>query len=238
MKFDLHIHSEKSYDSKSKIAKILLKAKRMGLDGIAITEHDLLHNYDIKSLENEYKLWIIPGVELNTDIGDIIALFVDKISGNKNSCEVIDEIHEQGGLAVLAHPFKRIKNYPIDVVKKLDAIESVNSRWIALQDHKQFEKVNALLSTVKGKTAGSDSHFIFEVGNAFLETEALTGKDHLRKIIVDGTGIPRCQKMREWPDVLSQFVKFQKKPNLKQFLRVGYYLIKQGMIILKRKPSL
>ncbi|MCK5234581.1 MAG: PHP domain-containing protein, partial [Candidatus Aenigmarchaeota archaeon] len=42
MKLDLHIHSERSCDSFMKAGKIIEIAKKIGLDGIAITDHNAL----------------------------------------------------------------------------------------------------------------------------------------------------------------------------------------------------
>lgn len=238
MKFDLHIHSQLSYDSLSNIESILSKAKESGLDGVAITDHDVLTDIDIVNLEKKYCIWIIPGVELSTDIGDILCLFISREINIKDCSKAIDEIHNQGGLAVLAHPFKRIKEYPIEVLNKIDAIEQVNSRWIDLQEYNDIKKVNIVLSMVPGRTAGSDSHFVFEIGNAYLETNFLKDKTELRKTIIDGTGIPKYSKITRWMDLLSQFVKFIKKPSCGQWIRLVYYLLRQILINNNRKRIL
>ena len=227
MKFDLHMHSNLSYDCLSNVESILSKAKERGLDGIAITDHDVFHSYDISKLEEKYGIWIIPGFELSTDIGDILCLFISHEISLKDSSKAIDEIHNQGGLAILAHPFKRIKEYPIEILQKLDAIEQVNSRWIDLQQYKDIKKVDMMLSLIVGRTAGSDAHFVFEIGNAYVETPFLTDKKQLHKIISEGTGIPRYYKITSWLDLMSQFIKFLKKPNLRQGFRLVYYFLKQ-----------
>jgi predicted metal-dependent phosphoesterase TrpH len=235
MKFDLHIHTKFSYDSLSDIEAILCKAKESGLDGIAITDHDVFSSYDIPGLETKYGLWIIPGVELCTDIGDILGLFISNKINIKDSSKAIDEIHNQGGLAILAHPYKRIREYPIDVLKKLDAIEQVNSRWVDLQKHNDIKKVDMILSMVPGRTAGSDSHFVFEIGNAYLETTFLTYKNELREIISEGKGVPRYNKITSWLELLSQIVKFQKNPTARQAIRLPYYFLRELLSNNKRR---
>lgn len=227
MKFDLHMHSRSSYDCSSNIEAILSKAKETGLDGIAITDHDIFNSYDITSLEQKHNLWIIPGAELCTDIGDIIGLYISDNINIKDAGKAIDEIHNQGGLAILAHPYKRIKEYPIDILKKLDAIEQVNSRWVDLQEYRDIKKVDMILSMLPGRTAGSDSHFVFEIGNAFLETTLLTDKSELRKIIIEGNGVPRYNKITSWMELVSQLVKFLKNPNSRQGIRLPYYFLRQ-----------
>jgi predicted metal-dependent phosphoesterase TrpH len=211
----------------SDIDSILAKANEIGLHGIAITDHDIFNCDDITSLEDKYHLWIIPGVEIYTDIGDILGLFISQNINIKDASKAIDEIHKQGGLAILAHPYKRIREYPIDVLKKLDAIEQVNSRWVDMQVYGDIRKVDMLLSVVLGRTAGSDSHFVFEIGNAYLETTFISDKSELRKIISEGKGVPRYIKITSWMEFLSQVVKFLKNPTSRQGIRLIYYFLRE-----------
>ena len=53
---------------------------------------------------------MIIGQEVRTTTGDLIALFVEKpIPVGKSPAEAAALIHEQGGLAGLAHPFDRFR---------------------------------------------------------------------------------------------------------------------------------
>ncbi len=81
MKMDLHIHSKYSYDSFTSPLKILKTAKKKGLDAISITDHDAM-KIDYKQFRNADVI-IIPGMEIKTDMGDIIGLFLtEKIQIN------------------------------------------------------------------------------------------------------------------------------------------------------------
>ena len=46
MKIDLHCHTKHSYDAGSDIEKIIIQGKKMGLDGIAITDHENTNGWE------------------------------------------------------------------------------------------------------------------------------------------------------------------------------------------------
>lgn len=235
MKFDLHTHSNRSYDCHSSIEAILTRAKKCGLKGIAITDHDAVFNADIEQLEETYGIWVIPGVEVYTDAGDILGLFVSEKIHGRNAGNVIDEIHNQGGIAVLPHPFKRGRECPLGLLDKIDAIEVINSRWVNLHDFTGVLKVANILSMVQGRTGGSDAHFIREIGNAYLETPSINSKDQLRAIILEGNGCTKVKRYSTWLDLASQTVKFMKAPSLKQLFRLPYYILRQLYVWSQRK---
>ncbi|MGA7076363.1 MAG: PHP domain-containing protein, partial [Halobacteriota archaeon] len=45
MRLDLHIHSQFSPDSNSTVEAILKQAQEVGLDGVAITDHDSVESF-------------------------------------------------------------------------------------------------------------------------------------------------------------------------------------------------
>lgn len=131
-KIDLHIHTPASKCFKIKTVKadaIIEKSIEMGLDAIAITDHNSAEWIDvIKDKAKSTPLVIFPGVEITTSEGiHIVALFdIDKskayienflgaidITPDKygatdaiskfNAQQVMEKIVERGGLAVLAH---------------------------------------------------------------------------------------------------------------------------------------
>lgn len=223
MRFDLHVHSRKSYDSFSSVKNIIKYAKKRRLNGIAITDHEhFLSDGDI-DCHSDDDFWVIKGAEMYTEAGDIIGLFLSKPLNSRNSVDLIHEIHDQGGIAILAHPFKRTNhNYSEKILEMLDAVEIVNARWKDLSLLIHSPKVRHLLSTVRGRSAGSDSHFVFEVGRAYLTIPYVATHEELKKIIRSGVGQAICKCQSEWLDDLSQGVKFLKKPTVKQFLRIIY----------------
>ena len=182
MKFDLHVHSRRSYDSFSSIENILKYAKKRCLNGVAITDHEhFLSDDDINYLQDQ-NIWVIKGAEMWTEIGDIIGLFLSRPLKCKKPMDLIGEIHDQNGIAILAHPFKRRScSYPEEILCLLDAIEVANGRWKDLRLFSQNQEVNHLLSVVEGRSAGSDSHFAFEVGQTYLTTPYVATQEELKK---------------------------------------------------------
>jgi predicted metal-dependent phosphoesterase TrpH len=240
MKFDLHIHSHRSYDSVASIKHIINRAQQQQLSGIAITDHEILTSDDVINMAEDHNIWIIRGIEAKTDIGDIIALFISKDLKSRKACTLIDEIHDQGGIAILSHPFKYMKQidyYPTAVIDKLDAIEVVNSRWDDMRLHPGNPKVSRLLSAVRGRSAGSDSHFPFEVGRAYWTTSRLASQEELKQSIRSNSGAAICDSFSRWLDGASQFVKFAKRPTSRQLARMMYWSSRRVMFGKRTIPN-
>lgn len=77
MRFDLHIHSHFSPDSNSSVEAILKQALEVGLDGLAITDHNSVQSFfDAVRLTEDLglNLIIVPGAEISTTEGHLITL--------------------------------------------------------------------------------------------------------------------------------------------------------------------
>ncbi|MHA1367831.1 MAG: CehA/McbA family metallohydrolase [Candidatus Heimdallarchaeota archaeon] len=131
MHVDLHVHTNVSFDSKIKIGILLRKMKGIGLEGIAITDHDSnVGNVKARELAKKYDVKVFSGVEITTDSGHILAYGVyEKPPFRKSIAVTIDWIHDQGGIAVCAHPFRKSSPSLEEKVydHKFDAIE-INGR--------------------------------------------------------------------------------------------------------------
>ncbi|QPC81764.1 phosphotransferase [Phototrophicus methaneseepsis] len=150
---DLHIHTSAS-DGVAHVHELLnfITHHRPMLDVIAITDHDTL-DASLWAYEgrHQYPFDIVPGVEVSSRGGHVLALWVTTpIPRDMSLPETVAAIHEAGGVAILAHPF----HVEIDVSRHnarrhwqhpsvlldcgLDAIESYNagvvtpgSNWLA-----------------------------------------------------------------------------------------------------------
>ena len=163
MELDLHVHSRYSFDSISNPEKILKIARKKGLDGIAITDHNTIKGGIIASQVNIKDFFTIIGSEIGTEAGDIIGLFLNEEIKSRTLLEVIDEIKAQDGIAVLAHPFRRANEINDGVIKRIDVIEAFNAR------NKKSANIMAKNLALKHNLpmiAGSDAHFYFEIGRA------------------------------------------------------------------------
>ncbi|WP_294660020.1 PHP domain-containing protein, partial [uncultured Fusobacterium sp.] len=132
MKVDLHLHDSKySNDSRVSIAEIIEEAKKKGLDGIALTNHENIEvKKEVEELVKKYQFPIFPGVEYLTKDGDIVAFGVDKLPEEQLTAqEFIDYVNNCGGVCTAAHPFRtnnRGLKEKLNIVKGLTAIEGYN----------------------------------------------------------------------------------------------------------------
>ncbi len=175
MKFDLHVHSEHSKDSNSRHDDILEAARKKGLDGFAICDHDTVEGglaCEKRALELGFDLTVIPGVEVTCLKGHILVLGINQnIEPFLSPEETIERARRLGGTVIIPHPFKQsshgIGNFEgLDI----DAVEVFNSRCL-------FNKANRKAASEAKRlgipgVAGSDSHIPEMVGQAYTEVDA------------------------------------------------------------------
>ena len=106
LRLDLHIHSERSPDGCMALAEIAERARAAGLNGVAVCDHDRV----LEEVPGFPDLLLIPGVEVSTEYGHLLGLFVREPIGTRKFAEAVERIHSQGGLAVLAHPFEHSRD--------------------------------------------------------------------------------------------------------------------------------
>lgn len=183
--FDLHIHSKYSFDSFTDPHDIVKAAKKKGISGIAVTDHNTIKGSIVTKKYMSEDFIVISGAEINSEAGHICALFITEDIRSKSAAEIIDEIHDQDGLAVLAHPFKSSRlNINKHIIKKIDAIEVFNSRTKQDYNQKAYELA---IEKEKPFTAGSDAHFLKEIGNTKLFLDDISDEEDLRYSILKNT---------------------------------------------------
>lgn len=176
----MHIHSKYSSDGILDVKEIIKIAIKRGLNGIAITDHNTIKGGMEAKKYKTADLEIIVGSEIMTEEGEVIGLFLTEEITSNNLKDVIQAIKYQGGIIIIPHPFDEMRHssfHPEGDEKFIDGIEAFNSRCI-------FQKYNgdAIKFAKKHKlsiTAGSDAHFLNEIGNAGIITE----KDDIRDAI-------------------------------------------------------
>ncbi|SDQ67275.1 PHP domain-containing protein [Natronobacterium texcoconense] len=174
---ELHAHSSLSYDGRDPVELILEQAEAVGLDAIAITDHDEI-DASLEAAERapEYGLVGIPGIEISSKAGHILGLGVEEAVPPGLSYETtIEEIHAQGGLAVIPHPFQESRHGVMarisrEELTKGDAIEVYNSRLLTGRANRQAERFAQ--SRNLPMTAGSDAHISEMVGQAVTRVDA------------------------------------------------------------------
>lgn len=103
---DIHMHTKAS-DGLPTVQRLLDFVEERGhLDVIAVTDHDVLDaSLWAYSQRAYYSFDIIPGVEVTAREGHVVALWVTQPIPKRLSVqETAAAVHEQGGIAILAHP--------------------------------------------------------------------------------------------------------------------------------------
>lgn len=200
MILDLHIHSKYSFDSFSEPNRIICAAKRKGLNGIAITDHNTIKGgIETRKINQDQNFLVIVGCEISTDIGDIIGLFLTEEIKSRNSMEVIEEIHHQGGIAVLPHPYKGHKLND-EVIKEIDVVEGFNARTSEEDNSKAIKLAEQYNKPV---VAGSDAHFYCEIG----ASKIVLNSNEVKNEILNGKHKLETQRTPLYRESLSQMIK-------------------------------
>ncbi|MBS3102249.1 PHP domain-containing protein [Candidatus Woesearchaeota archaeon] len=172
MKYDLHMHTHYSKCGNLKPELLLKIAKKRGLDGIAVTDHNTIKGaLEVKKLNKNKKFEVIVGEEISTNVGEVLAYYLKKQVKKGDFFSVVDEVKKQGALASLSHPFRTSLNpnhrfkLPIEKIKnRVDAMEVFNAR--NLPGNNEMSQRTAKKLNLAG-TAGSDAHFSFEIAKAY-----------------------------------------------------------------------
>lgn len=168
-RYDLQVHTDASPCSRMSPAAAGAAAERAGLDGIAVTDHDTLANVERVAAAAPEELTVIPGAEVTTTQGHLLALGIEEVPPRTDPLTVIRNVHDQGGVAVLSHPFDELRQrYDADlsaIAAAVDGVEAVNSRCV----RESFNRRAAAFAARHGvaPTGGSDAHFPMEVGRAY-----------------------------------------------------------------------
>ncbi len=187
LKLDLHVHTCYSPDALTTLEEVVLYSKKRGLDGVAVTDHDTIEG--ALRLRKEKELIIIPGVEISTLEGHVLALNMSQsISPGLTIHETTQRIHEAGGTAVAAHPsvfYKKMSR----VDSSLDAIEVINaSAFPFLLSTYLNRKLARRLDLPQ--TAGSDAHYAPEIGFAYTLIDADPEVEEIVHAIKEGAIVP------------------------------------------------
>jgi predicted metal-dependent phosphoesterase TrpH len=172
LEVDLHVHSEASYDGHEPVEMILEHAADIDLDAVVVTDHDVISaSLEAAERAREYGLVGIPGVEVSTADGHLLAIGVEEMPPvGRPVGETIGAVQEAGGVAVVPHPFQRTRH---GVRKRRlkrvdpDAIETYNA-WLFTGYRNRRARAYAGRYGYPA-VGGSDAHSLLTVGRAFTE---------------------------------------------------------------------
>lgn len=167
MKVDLHLHDNKySSDSHISIAEIVEEAKRKGLDGIALTNHeDTNVRKEIDELVKKYDFPIFPGVEYLTKDGDIVAFGIEELPEEQMTAqEFIDYVTKAGGTCTAAHPYRTNNRGLEDKLYTIEGLTAVEGYNGSTTDYHNGLAVKAAKKRGIQVLGSSDAHVIEKVG--------------------------------------------------------------------------
>jgi predicted metal-dependent phosphoesterase TrpH len=193
IKADLHVHTTYSKDSLITPKDLIYFAKKRGLDAVAVTDHDQLEG--ARKIAKETDFLIIPGMEVSSRDGHIVALNVQElIPKGLSAIETVERIHKAGGVAIACHPYVYFKGCLRDnVCATFDAIEVINARAFPFKSSvKKAEESAQKLGL--SRVAGTDAHYGPQIGYAYTVIEAAEPSvEAITKAIVEGD----CQPFGE-----------------------------------------
>jgi predicted metal-dependent phosphoesterase TrpH len=184
VRVDLHLHSNYSHDGQSSLEELIERCAEIGLDRIALTDHNTMEG--AQALANMAPELAIIGEEAKTREGEVIGLFITRrLPPYLRPEEVMDLIHEMGGLSYIPHPLDRHRaNFRLErileLADRIDIIETYNA-WCEPAENEAAARLAAELGKVAA--TGSDAHAAHELGRSWMEIEDYTSPlDFLEKL--------------------------------------------------------
>jgi predicted metal-dependent phosphoesterase TrpH len=176
MKIDLHIHTAPlSACSYIDPRELIQEARRLKLNGICLTEHQVVWDRaEVDRLAEEAGIRIFRGNEFTTNQGDILVFgFYEDIKELLIIQDLRDKVTAAGGYMIAAHPFRGFKTFGIGqlqmtvdqackrkVLEFVDAVEIGNGK-LSPEENEMARKVAEKLG-LPG-TGGSDAHRVDEI---------------------------------------------------------------------------
>ncbi|MBR48621.1 MAG: hypothetical protein CL734_00125 [Chloroflexi bacterium] len=211
---DLHVHTVKgSSDSSLLPEQLMIEAKRIGLNAAHLSEHG--GGWSEPMVEENFQnspLSIITGLEVDTDMGHIIAIGMDAHApGTHNPYVLREAVDKVGGVLISAHPMRNFFNKPPynrnllfqnwdhfpetaeeaathELFSIVDFIEVTNGAN-TLEENKFTLEIAKILN--KPGTGGSDAHSIQGIGKSCTVFEnPVHSKSDLIKELKNGNFYP------------------------------------------------
>jgi predicted metal-dependent phosphoesterase TrpH len=210
-KADLHLHTDFS-DGLHSPRQVVQSAAKAGLSIIAVTDHDTMegalraHEYSCRRADLGVE--VILGEEVSTLNGHVLGYFLNKFVPPRLSAKrTVELIHQQGGLAVLAHPFhlytgRDSKHLPaIELINEIpfDGVEIVN-HGDALSFWSNRKALKALQKMDFAHIGSSDAHNSRFIGMGYTQFSGINSED-LRKAILERKTTAHYQRKWNFKDI-------------------------------------
>lgn len=177
---DLHIHSHHSWDSVSPVPVVLaFAAQTARLDVVAITDHNQIEGaLEAVRLAPNFGVEVVPGCEVSTAAGHLLALFVTQLIPSGLSLkESIERVGDLGGLCVAPHPMAGRASVSLSaqaietalqhpeaqhILVGIEAYNAGNVGWLFRDGNRRASLLAQKLSLAQ--LGGSDAHMIPSIG--------------------------------------------------------------------------
>ncbi len=174
---DLHVHtSEGSPCSSAPVEALIAEARRIGLQGICLTDHNhLWQAEEVEALRRKHGFAVFRGNEVTTDQGDMLVYgLYEPIEGIIQLDELRQRSEQAGAHIVAAHPFRGFLTFNVGqlglttekamerpLFRQIDGVEVMNSKVTAEENDLALQVARGLGLPMTG---GSDAHEVNEVG--------------------------------------------------------------------------
>jgi len=189
VRVDLHVHTRYSRDSVITPDQLIFYARKSLLNAVAVTDHDSLEGA-VKIAKENPEFLVIPGMEVSSLNGHIVALNVSEmIPRGLSAEETVELIRRAGGIAIACHPFAWLKgSVGRYVTAKFDAVEALNASAFPYKlASRKAEKLAESLHLPK--VAGTDAHYGPIIGRVYTLVDAEPTVESVLAAIVKG----KCQ---------------------------------------------
>ncbi|MFH1091759.1 MAG: PHP domain-containing protein [Pseudomonadota bacterium] len=201
---DLHLHSHPASPcSSAPVDRLIAEAKRIGLDGLCLTDHNHVWPPEkVEDLRQKHGFLILRGNEITTGQGDMLVFGLEKdIQGIIPLADLRAEVLRAGGFMIAAHPFRGFLVFGVGEVgltpekamerslwKYVDALEVLNGKVTARENEFARQVAEGLGLPATG---GSDAHDVAEVGQyATVFQGSITNEKELTEALKNGNYAP------------------------------------------------
>jgi predicted metal-dependent phosphoesterase TrpH len=172
----LHIHTLYSWDGIHSVSAVLrYVVDHTDLDVIAITDHDEIAGaWEAVELAPAYGVEVIPGSEISTAEGHLLALFLkERLEPGLSLAETVLRVGEQGGLCIAAHPMARaVSSLSAESIRRALQVAGVDQILVGIEAFNAglFHRKSNIAawelaqSLPLAKTGNSDSHVLGTIG--------------------------------------------------------------------------
>lgn len=201
MLIDLHIHTKPASPcSALDPIELIQEAKRIGLDGVCLTDHDRLWDLqELQRLRQEHQFLVLGGIEVTSMEGDILVFGLKEEPKGIISPEKLRKmVDESEGIMLASHPFRGAfiagKEFSIpgltltveeackeQIFRYVDGMEVLNGENSDIENDFALEVCQRL--NLRG-VGGSDAHTASEVGRCvtIFEREIRSEEDLVREL--------------------------------------------------------